>query len=367
MRTIRARWPRSTVRRLRPTEIGGLLLALCACGPTASGTQPANPAPPAPAGSEAPVGSSVPVTASSLPPAPVPPAPSVPEAALRQWTKVLDHPAASIGVGDKRIAVLTREGKRDGTVWVREANGKWVDTLLGDDLKAPEGSRDDLRLWFGRDDRPRLMGTRSGPQGESMVYLRHKGVWRTGFGEIGRLGNAPQAALFGILGHADPEVVCKLGDICIIKRITGWTMIPVPSERMHVELVGKGAIAAGRTSALRLGKDAWQPIGAGVPWKGDPGGIWGSEDGEIWVSIPEADRLYHLDGNWTEHPSPIAGPNQLWGKPGDVWLSGAGGLAHHDGTRWRRDSTLRGPCRDVRGHDGAVYAACDSGVWRGTP
>src|SRR5438128_2290169 len=83
----------------------------------------------------------------------------------------------------------------------------------------------------GLPERPPVMGTRSSAAGtRSLVYWRWKGDWRDKPREIGRLDRDPHGTLFGILGQADPEVVCRLGDACIVKRVTGWTTIDAPSE-----------------------------------------------------------------------------------------------------------------------------------------
>src|SRR5690606_8047231 len=106
----------------------------------------------------------------------------------REWQRELDVPAGSIGVGKRRVAVTSRADEdRVRSVWLREGH-RWRDLELPERLRAGEGERDDLRVWFGRDDRPRVMGTRLSEEGASrLVYLRWKGNWRDKPGEIGRL------------------------------------------------------------------------------------------------------------------------------------------------------------------------------------
>ena len=107
------------------------------------------------------------------------------------------------------------------------------------------------------------MGYRQIQQQQRQLYYRWKGNWRAKAGEIGRLDGGKPAALFGILGHDDPEVVCKLGDICIIKRLTGWTMVPVPAAIHRVAIASGKAYAVGPRSGLWMTKKdkRWRPKG----------------------------------------------------------------------------------------------------------
>lgn len=299
-----------------------------------------------------------------------PDAPAIPTVALRTWTQELAEPAASIGVGKRRVAVLTTKGDGYASAFMREG-AKWSDLKLPGRMLAGEGERDALRIWFGRDDRPRVMGARYRADGAGeMVYLRWKGNWRDKAGEIGRLDAAPLAPLFGILGHDDPEVVCKLGDTCIIKRLTGWTMIPPPPEVLRVELAGDYAVGVGETTAWRLGEDAWQPLSSAVPWSTAPGGLWASAGDTVWVTEPANDRIHRWDGKaWSSAASPQPAPRAIWGaRDDDLWLAAGGGAAHWDGARWSRLAEPKGSFVDVRGgFDDAIWLAGEPGVWRGAP
>ena len=57
-------------------------------------------------------------------------------------------------------------------------------------LRAKAGEVDDARIYFGRDNEPRIMGTRRSAGAESPIYWRHTAAagWRDGREEIGQLG-----------------------------------------------------------------------------------------------------------------------------------------------------------------------------------
>jgi hypothetical protein len=344
-----------------------ILLLAVACSATPSPTAVAGAPSHAPV---APVAPAAPAAPAGEAPAAVEPAPGAPAIELGRWTRELAEPAISIGVGKRRVAVLTTKSGRYASAWMRDGT-KWSDLKLPERMLAGEGERDALRIWFGRDDRPRVMGARYRADGSgAMVYLRWKETWRDKAGEIGRLDAVPLAPLFGILGHDDPEVVCKLGDTCIIKRLTGWTMIPPPPEELWVELSGKHAVGVGATTAWRLGEDGWKALSETVPWAAAPGGLWASAGDTVWVTEPAKNRLHRWDGaGWSSHPSPQAEPRAIWGRgDDDLWLAAGGGAAHWDGQRWSRLAEPKGSLSDVRGgFDGAIWLAGETGVWRGDP
>jgi hypothetical protein len=311
-------------------------------------------------------------------------APSIPKASrvivpprmrLGTWKRVLEHDVVSVAIGKKRVAVLAK----NGDAWMLERES-WQPLGIPDSMRPGSGERDEARIYFGRDDRPRIMGTRFDKQGvESGIYLRWKGDWRNKPGEIGRLENDPPAAYFGLLGWDDPEVVCKIGDICIIKRLTGWTMIPVGKERLIVELAGKkSAVGVGNQGAYRVGKKAWKAIAAGHTWTSAPGGVWG-DDKHLFVSEPAKKKVHHWDGQrWTAAASVLDEPRGLWGTaPDDVWLAGKTGIAHFDGKSWAPIAGPKGAIVDIRGRtpdtlargttlkDSEIWAVGPAGVWKG--
>jgi hypothetical protein len=285
-----------------------------------------------------------------------------PPVTLLEWKRELEVPTVSLALGKRRVAAM---GVRFEGIWMLE-NDRWSEHAFPDNVRAHQGERDELRVFFGRDDRPRVMGTRTGSDGPRGIYLRHRGMWKHEKGEIGRLAEAPAAVLFGILGHDDPEVVCKLGDTCVIKRLTGWTYVPVPDRPFLVEITSAGgAWGVGERALYQLEPKAWKRIDA--PFS-RAGGLWASAQGSVWVSEPGADALHLFEGGrWTRQPAPVKAPRGMWGAAADdVWVVGHGGAAHYDGKSWRRVAGVNGPLSEVRARgDGQLWLAGESGVWRG--
>jgi hypothetical protein len=278
--------------------------------------------------------------------------------ALLRWERVLEVPVVSIAFGKKRMAVLAA----DESTWIQD-RGAWREAPMPEALRRTSGEHDDARIFFGRDDWPRIMGTRwTGPSGR-MIYLRYKGGWRREPGEIGRLATGADAPLYGVLGHDDPEVVCKQGVECIIKRLTGWTMVPPASEPLLVELWSGQAWGVGSGGVQRLAAKGWQRV-ADAP---GTGGLFAAGD-TFWVSDDEGSALHFWDGaRYSRHASPIDGPRALWGSSAtDVWVAGAGGVGRWDGKAWQRVESPQGALADVRGRDAELWVGGKSGLWRGT-
>ena len=350
------RWRNATLALLAP---------LLACG--GSGAPSQTPLPAASDDPQAPAPSAEPPSAAptaSVRPAP-PPAPRVPLVELGSWTLELDQRAKSIALGKRRVAALTGESLDATAVWMRDA-GVWRELAFPVSLLPKDGAHDAAWVWFGRDDRPRVMGFRQDGVVQRQLYWRWKGNWRGRPGEIGRLDAEPPAALFGILGHDDPEVVCKQGDTCIIKRLSGWTYIPSPDQWHAVAIAGGSAFAVGHGSALRIddGDQGWRPISDEVPWK-HPESVTALAGGRLWVST--RGEVHHWDGSrWSSAPSPLAESRGIWARAADdVWLTGKKGIAHFDGSKWYRLATPIGSFRAVTGTSDEVWVAGYSGVWVG--
>lgn len=339
---------------------------LAACAPPAPAA-PADPGPPPAIPAPSPVALVAPVaSASASAPAEPPPAVVVPaEVHLAPpvvdkgaFTHEITVPIVSIAMGEPRVAALGAEP------WILE-KGSWTKLPYPDHIRATLREGAEGRIFFGRDDRPRVMGVRQHKGHAAQLYLRQRdGVWADASGEIGKLRDLPAQALFGVLGHADPEVVCKIDDDCIIKRRTGWKMLRAGSIRTRIDLQGGVAWAIYPDSVARLEDDKrWVTVGAPAPFR-DPGGLWARGD-EVWVSEPVSGRLFHLrEGAWASEPAPFASPRGLWGPArDDIWLAGAGGLAHYDGSRWSIVAGPTGPLSEVDGRPGEVWAAGESGVW----
>ena len=353
---------------MRATTCAALLLAACAGPPPAPipVSAPAADAPPPETTTS--IASPAPSASAANAPAPVQP----PTIELGSWKAELSEPTVSIAIGQRRVAALSLVGVDPLVVWMRDA-GTWKKLPFPKTLFPQKGQHDALSVYFGRDDRPRVMGFRNvGIETQrrfdfQQLYYRWKGNWRAKSGEIGRLMQKPPAALFGILGHDDPEVVCKLGDECIIKRLTGWTMVPSPQVLHHVAIAGGSAFAVGANSALRIDdKDkAWRKISDTVPWK-EASGLWASPNGMLWVCSGE--QVHHWDRTrWTSVRVPLKVTRGIWGRaPDDIWIVGRDGVAHHDGDRWRKLRTPIGAFEDVTGTADETWVAGRSGVWVGT-
>jgi hypothetical protein len=346
--------------------LGAVVAAACA-GSTQTSPPPDAPAEPVAPDVAAP--ESAPTVAANDETTAGPEPEAAPAVKLLTWSRELEVSASMLALGKKRIAVLesgASAGRYRGVRMRDLAEGaEWSDLKLPERLLPTRAQREHLEVFFGRDDRPRLMGTRYEGEAATPRYYRYKDGWRDRTGEIARLEGGT-GTLFGILGHDDPEVVCKLGEHCIIKRVTGWTNVAVPLVEHHVEIAGGNAFAVAPDSALRvdLGDKAWRSISRDVPWQ-EPLGLWPFADGTLWVA--DGSWLHHWDGQrWRTVDSPLPGARALWGRAAnDVWLAAAGGVGHFDGEEWSRLVEPTGDFAHVIGTSDAVWVAGASGVWIG--
>jgi hypothetical protein len=279
--------------------------------------------------------------------------PEVPERELGAFSRVLDQPVHSIAFGKgASVAALGQEAFVD--------RGKGFEKLP----KLPRPS-EHVSIYFGRDDQPRAMGYEDAGGEKKPVYLRFRGgAWQNGASEIAKLGSPSPGALFGVLGWDDPEVVCKERELCIIKRLTGWTMIPV-IDHADVVLCGKEAFAYAGKQAWKLAPKSFEPF-SGEPSFQQADALWAREDGVVWVAEHATSSVHRHDGKiWKREPSPIAGPRSVWASgPSDLWLAGDGGLAHFDGKSWARVKGAPEKIVLVTGKSGgAPWLAASSGVF----
>src|SRR5262245_43136936 len=121
-----------------------------------------------------------------------------------EFSRMSDLPVSSAAVGKPpKVAFLSAS-----SVLVFDAKG--TTTVAAPETTSDGGSVD---RFFGRDDQPRLMGYRRADGGgrAEPFYRRFKGGrFQPEPSELGPLA-APEGALYGVLGHADPEVVCRPG------------------------------------------------------------------------------------------------------------------------------------------------------------
>lgn len=301
-------------------------------------------------------------TASSAPSAemaeaPAPQDPPLPSVDLGVFAHELSEPVVSLALGEQRAAALGEEP------WLQE-KGKWRKISFPERLR-PESGAHDARIFFGRDDKPRIMGARRRDGQVAQLYLRYRfEKWIEERNEVAKLLEAPPQPLFGILGHADPEVACKVGSLCIIKRRTGWKTMPPGPGAPRVELHEGVPWALYPDAIARLdGDQRWLTVGAPAPFHA-PGGVYAAGR-ELWVSEPAAGKLHHHDGQgWRSLSAPVSGPRGMWGTgPHDVWLAGDGGLVHFDGSSWKRVAGVEGPVAEVYGRGEEIWAAGGAGVW----
>jgi hypothetical protein len=216
-------------------------------------------------------------------------------------------------------------------VFLHDARG-WRSEVLP--KSARPGPSVDLSLFYGRDNRVRLIGTHAAKAGPEGVYLR----WLpAGFkrekAEIGRLSD-PHGALVAVLGTAEPEIVCRPGDVCLVKRRSGWTSVKAPPDIQRVVLGGGVGWAVAGQTLLRLGAEAWEPVGAKGTWQ-SADALFATRE-KAWIVETNAARLHSFDGAaWTVTPAPLAHPRALWGATADaLWLVADEGLAFFDGSVW---------------------------------
>jgi len=241
--------------------------------------------------------------------------------------------------------------------WIHDARG-WREGRLP--ASARRGPRPALSVFYGRDDRIRVVGSRPG----GAVYLRWLPSGFSAAGkEIGKLADL-KGALVAVLGTADPEIVCRPGDICIVKRRTGWTMMAAPADIARVTLGdGVGWAVAGRR-LLRLGA-GWESAGAEGTWSAADA-LFATRD-RAWIVETDGGRIHAFDGAaWSVAASPIDRPRALWGaRPDALWLAGEGGLAFFDGRVWRRVADAPAPLAAVAGRSADdVWIGGDPGLFR---
>jgi hypothetical protein len=234
-------------------------------------------------------------------------------------------------------------------------------------MPLPPKASADVEIYFGRDNLPRLMGFLRTTEGETSVYFRfRKEAWESGASEIARLAGVA-GPFYGVLGPSDPEVVCKRGDQCIIKRRSGWTNVPALPSLPRVVLCDGQAWAFEPTELWWLEKEGWKRL-SGAPKFARITSVWGTSPTDVWVADAERNVVHHLvSSKWTEQRSSIENPRAIWApSPSEVWLAGEGGAARHDGKQWVLAADAPKGVSIVVGHGTSeVWLAGSSGVWRG--
>ncbi len=272
--------------------------------------------------------------------------------------RVVEAPVRAIAV-DKAPHVSAL-GER--TVHIHDQKG-WHEHTL------PAAALGDARLslFYGRDYRLRLVGTRSASGGLETLYYRWlPGGFRAAPDEIGRLGSTRKGGFVALLGTLDPEVVCRPGDVCLIKRLRGWATIAAPAEIELVAIDGGEAWAVAGKSLLKVDADKrWAVVTDSGPWsKANALSVTG---GNVWVLESEASKLHHFAGDgWSSAPSPSPYPRAFLARESnDLWLGSDDGLftcrLRETGKwEWRRVLTMPGGVGVI-----AYHPAQTSSIWVG--
>jgi hypothetical protein len=297
----------------------------------------------------------MPPPSTAAPSAPAaPPAPPEPPALAATFRREIEAPITAL-VTER--APFLAAASRD-SVWMHEARG-WHEEKL------PSSARGvPIAIFYGRDDRVRVVSVRAGDREVPGIYLRWKpDGFRAAPGELGKLSKTPRP-LVSVLGNDDPEIVCQPGDTCVIKRRTGWRFIDAPADISLVTLgQGEGFGVAGK-QLLRLG-ERWEKLG--------PPGEWQSADmlfalrDRAWIVETAAGRVHAFDGaGWQVVASPVERPRAIWGARKDaLWLAGEGGLAFFDGSAWHRVKDAPAPLAVVAGRgEGEVWIGGERGLYR---
>ncbi|MFT3765585.1 MAG: hypothetical protein QM820_08735 [Minicystis sp.] len=334
-----------------------LVLAVAACSsappapPPIAPAAPPKAAPPPSTATAAVSASAAPSAAPSAPPA----APPVPTFSVKLQREI-EAPVTALALdAPPHAAALGQDA-----AWIHDAKG-WRSVKLPDAVvkDRPAG----LRIFYGRDDRVRVVGTRTTERGPSMIYLRDKPRgFIPGAHEAGRLSNG-DGAIVTILGTKDPEIVCRPAALCIIKRRSGWTMIPAPADIAQVTLGDDVGWGVGDKTLYRLG-DRFQAIGKPGAWQ-RADDLFALRD-RAYVVETDAARIHAFDGKeWQVTPSPIPHPRAMWGASASaLWLVGDG-IAFFDGKEWRVVADVIGPFTAVLGRSADdVWIGGASGVFR---
>lgn len=229
----------------------------------------------------------------------------------------------------------------------------------------PEGVT--AEIYFGRDNWPRMLGRiGEGPDARPFYRRAVAGQWREARDELGPLA-APAGALYGVLGHADPEVVCRPEQRCIVKRTSGWSGAAAHAEPVKVVLSGGDAWALSASGIERLDGDRWAPLEPARTWS-SPRALFSDGAGTLLVIEADRDEYVSLRGGaWVGVRSPVRGPRDVWGSSAhDIWIVGDGGAAHYDGKDFACLADVPGPLSHVAFDGEALWLAGGSGIWRGT-
>lgn len=271
------------------------------------------------------------------------------------FERVLDTPCRAIALDQPPYWAALG----DEAVTVSDKRGIHTEALP----QALRGAAGRLGVFFGRDYRVRIAGTMPTPKGDEARYYRSlaSGL-RPAPDELGPLGKPGAPALLTLLGTADPEIVCRPGMSCLIKRVSGWAKASAPSDLERVGLsLGDGWALAG-SRLLRLGKD-WEAAYGQGPWRrADDAALRGQH---ACVAERDASKLHHFDGQgWHSSASPVKGPRSLWASESALWVAGDGGVARGADDGFKAIGGVSGAAQVLGRSDDDVWLCGASGVFR---
>ncbi len=279
-----------------------------------------------------------------------------------KFERLLETPITSFALGNgPRIAALGAEP------WIFDGT-KWREVPVPGHLRNWDASHAQVRIFYGRDNQPRLMGwtEASGSSELGGVYLRHKATgWQREPAELGRLGNS-RGALYGILGEADPEVVCRPEEICLIKRVSGWAQTAADAEPAWIQMAGNQVFKVTDSQVSLLVRDAWETVNDELP-PGKVANVWG--DGEQTLYLVAGGVLSKREGSkWASIATPLEASHSLAAQnESEIWVGGAIGLCRfgpNKGVSWQCAQEKLGTVVQVEVTAEAVFAAGDQGLFR---
>ena len=268
--------------------------------------------------------------------------------------RVLNEAVTDLAFGKGTTAAV-----RHGLHVKLHEQGKWKDLP---DLPARLDGQT-FELFFGRDNQPRIMGSTRDAEPVS-IYLRFKqSRWQPEPGELGRLGK-PQGALFGVLGYADPEVVCRPGDVCLIKRLSGWKSVPSPAAPLKVVLSEKDAWALASDHLQQLqaqGFVRYQP----EQRLSEPSSVSGDPSTSLWVTDATPWKVFRLEaGAWQGLPTPLPRARAVHARSStNVYVVGDQGAAHFDGKSFSCLAGVAGPLHTLLEVGEELWLAGGAGVF----